>query len=286
MMDVFQKMLSDRGLTNINTIVTYTNQFKKICDLMEDENWFNSSEKKIIKVLEDSDTSVVTKYNLLNIAIMLKKYLKQNSDELVAYRKSLHKNVSEKTTENLKTIELQNYEEYFNKFDKNFAETNPAKFIVNMLIKLFGLRNLDLLLTLVKLTGRTKLPTGNTNFMVVRKDKIDLEIRDYKTVKANGVKRLTITKKDEPMLFKTINKYYNDGNRFLLSKRNGEQIAIKSLSKTIAGLTDGVKTGQLFKMIVKYYRESGDLNKLSEMGTSRGTKMETIVSNYNANDSS
>jgi hypothetical protein len=287
MMDVFQKMLSARGLTNKNTIVTYTNQFKKISDLFSsDDEWFNMSEKKILKELEISDFAAVTKYNLLNIAIMLKKYLKQKSDELVAHRTSLHKDVTKKTTENLKTIELQNYEEYFNKFDKNFAETNPAKYIVNKLIQLYGLRNLDLLLTLVKLTGRAKLPNDNVNYLVVRKDRICLEIRDYKTVKANGTKRLSFTKKDEPLLFKAINNYFNSGHRFLLSKRNGEQIAIKSLSKTISGLTDGVKTGQLFKMSVKHFRESGELNKLAEMGASRGTNINTIITNYNANDSS
>ena len=122
--------------------------------------------------------------------------------------------------------------------------------------------------------------------MVVRKDKIELEIREYKTKKANGIKKLTFTKKDEPLLFKTINIYYNDGNRFLLSKRNGEQIAIKSLSKTINALTDGIKTGNLFKMSVKHFRESGELNKLSELGESRGTDISTIITNYNANDSS
>ena len=285
-METFHKMIADRGLANKNTIVTYRNQFKKISELMEDDKWFDSAEKKIKEELEDSDTSVVTKYNLLNIAIMLKKYLKQKSDELVAHRKSLHKSVNEKTTEKLKTIDLPDYAEYFNKFDKNFAETKPAKYIVNKLIQLFGFRNLDLLLTLTKLIGRKKLPDDNVNYLVVRKDKIDLEIRNYKTMKSNGTKRLSFTKKDNPILFKTINKYYNDGNKYLLQKRNGEQIAIKSLSKTVDALTNGVKTGQLFKMSVKHYRENGDLNKLSELGASRGTKLDTIVSNYNANDDS
>ena len=285
-MDTFNKMIADRGLTNNNTIVTYKNQYKKISELLEDENWFNSAEKKIKEELEESDTSAVTKYNLLNIAIMMKKFIKQKSDELVAHRKSLHKSVSEKTTEKLKTVELQDYEEYFNKFDKNYAETKPQKFIVNMLIKKYGLRNLDLLLTLTKLIGRKKLPTGNVNYMIIRKDRVDLEIRNYKTAKANGIKQLSFTKKDEPLLFKTINKYYNDGNTYLLQKRNGEQIAIKSLSKTIDALTDGVKTGNLFKMSVKHLRENGDLNKLAEMGASRGTKIDTIISNYNPNDDS
>jgi len=279
-------MISARGLTNKNTIVTYTNQFKKISDMFEDDKWFNSSEKKIIKEMEESPFSSVTKYNLLNIAIMLKKYLKQKNDELVAHRTSLHKSVAEKTTDKLKTIDLPDYEEYFNKFDKHYAETKPAKYIVNMLIKKYALRNLDLLLTLVKLNGRAKLPSGNTNYLVVRKDKIELEIRNYKTIKANGIKKLSFTKKDEPLLFKTINNYFNSGHRFLLSKRDGEQIAIKSLSKTIAAMTDGVKTGNIFKMSVKHFRENGELNKLSELGESRGTKIDTIVSNYNANDSS
>ncbi len=286
-METFAKMISARGLTNKNTIVTYTNQFKKISDMFSsDDEWFNSSQKKILKELAESEFSSVTKYNLLNIAIMMKNFLKQKTDELVAHRTSLHKDVTKKTAENLKTIDLPDYDEYFNKFDKNYAETNPAKYIVNKLIQLYGLRNLDLLLTLVKLNGRKKLQDDNINYMIIRKDKIDLEIRNYKTAKANGVKRLSFSKKDSPLLFKTITKYYNDGNRYLLQKRNGEQIAIKSLSKTVDALTDGVRTGQLFKMIVKYYRDSGELNKLAEMGASRGTKLDTIVSNYNANDSS
>ena len=254
--------------------------------MFEDDEWFNSSEKKILKELAESEFAAVTKYNLLNIAIMMKNFLKQKSDELVGHRTSLHKDVTKKTTDKLKKVELQNYEEYFNKFDKNYAETNPAKYIVNMLIKLFAFRNLDLLLTLTKLTGRKKLKNDTVNYMIIRKDRIDLEIRNYKTIKANGIKKLSFTKKDEPLLFKTINIYFNSGNRFLLQKRNGEQIAIKSLSKTISGLTDGVKTGQIFKMIVKHYRENGDLNKISKLGESRGTDISTIINNYNANDSS
>ena len=285
-METFNKMIEDRGLTNKNTIITYRNQYKKISDMFEDDEWFNSSEKKILKELAESEFSSVTKYNLLNIAIMMKKYLKQKTDELVAHRTSLHKSVAEKTTDKLKTIDLPDYEEYFNKFDKNYAETKPQKFIVNKLIQLFGFRNLDLLMTIIKLNGRKKLENDNVNYMIIRKDKIGLEIRNYKTAKSNGIKQIIFKKKDYPILFKTINKYYNDGNRFLLSKRNGEQIAIKSLSKTIDALTDGVKTGNLFKMSVKHYRESGELNKLSELGASRGTKLDTIITNYNANDES
>ena len=285
-MEVFDKMIEARGLTNKNTIITYKNQYKKVIDLMDDDKFYEASEKKLKEAFEKSDLSARAKYNLINLVIMIKKHLEYKTDDLDAFRKSLQKQISEDTTDKLKTLDLPDYDDYFSKFDKSFAESKPQKYIVNKLIQMFGFRNLDLLLTIIKLNGRKKLPNDNINYMVVRKDRIELVISNYKTSKTHGVKYLTFTKKENPILFKTINKYYNDGNRFLLQKRNNEQIAIKSLSKTIDALTNNLGTGKLFKMIVKHLREEGKLNELKSMGESRGTNINTIISNYNMNDDS
>ena len=286
-MDLLTAIIEERGLNKKNTIKTYHTNTQSAIDFFEDDEFYNKAENKIRLEMAGSDLSTRQKYEIVNISIMFKLHLDRQVKILEAYRTKLSAQLKMETAEKLQTIKLPSYSTYFGKINGEMAETNPQRYIVNMLLKLFGFRNLDLYMSIVKLAGRTKLPAdGNTNYMVVRKTKIELEIRNYKTAATNGIKKLTIQKRDHSLLFKTITNYYNSGHRFLLSKRNLDQIALNSISKIMMQLTDNLGSGNIFKMIVKHYREAGELCKLKELSASRGTAMGTIIENYNINDAS
>ena len=286
MVDILKALMEQRGLTKKNTLTTYETNMQSAIDFFEDDQFYNKAELKIRSELAGSDLSTRQKYAIVNIVIMFKLHLDRATELLDAYRNKLSDQLKQETADKLATIKLPSYSTYFGKINGHMAETQPQKYIVNMLLKLFGFRNLDFFMTIVKLSGRKKLPPGNTNYMVVRKLKIELEIRNYKTASSHGIKKLVINRKENSLLYKTISDYYASGHRFLLSRRNLDSIALNSISKTMLQMTDGLGTGSIFKIITKHYREAGEMCKLQELAKSRGAQIGSTIENYNANDGS
>tara|TARA_R110002096_G_scaffold120032_1_gene260079 strand:- start:176 stop:1036 length:861 start_codon:yes stop_codon:yes gene_type:complete len=286
-MDILTAIIEERGLDKKNTIKTYHTNTQSAIDFFEDDEFYNKAENKIRLEMAASDLSTRQKYEIINITIMFKLHLDRQIKILEAYRTKLSAQLKQETADKLVTLKLPSYSTYFGKINGEMASALPQKYIVNMLLKLFGLRNLDMYMNIVKLAGRTRLPPDtNENYMVVRKSKIDIEIRNYKTASSYGIKKLVINKREHSLLHKTITDYYASGHRYLLSRRNKDSIALGSLSKTMLQMTDGLGSGNIFKIITKHYREAGEMCKLQELAKSRGTDIGTIIEFYNANDAS
>ena len=261
--------------------------FKKAVEIFPDadEETFNfsNSQAKIAEVINTADVKNYLKYELFKLAMVFRSSEGRPTNALIANFNKTKKLVEADGKEKLANLDVPDYENYFRENEK-FANWYQQKYIVNRLIQLYGLRNQDLDLEMVKQVGKgAKTIDNDDNVMIIKQRSVTLRINKYKTLRTYGTKFLTFTKKDEPVLHKAIETYYKEGYKHLLSKQGGgkEHISIKSIHSHIRTLTGGHGTGTLFKSIVKHHREKGDLTRLTELSKSRGTSMEMISSVYN-----
>ena len=279
MEEAFNKLIEERNIKNENTKTSYRYTYESASDKLGGFDVWNRENKKILEQLGHFDIPITAKYHILNMVIMFKKLHQRETSSLSKYRNELKIEIDADTKTRLEEMELPAYESYFSRIDK---ETNKRKYIINKLIQLFGFRNLDLMLTLQKMKrGQRPNLKDHVNKMIIQKKDVVLHILNYKTSSTYGNKKLRIEKSKYPLLVKTINEYYNEGFTYLLSKRNKEEIMKNALHKYIVLNTNNIGTSSLFKMIVKYHREKGNLNRLKELSDSRGTSLDTICSNYN-----
>jgi hypothetical protein len=274
---ILKQMFEERDIKNTQTIVTYTQAETRLKTLHSGPDYWVRSEVGWKKLLGDSTYALATKLQMLSLLIMVRRIDTRPTELLKKYREKLRAQIEEATRKSLPLLELPSYEEYFG----SLCPSTPQKYIVNKLIELFGLRNLDMLMEMVQFKRGVPLPNVNRNFMVIQSRDIVLHIRKYKTAKTYGTKILRIVKKEHPALVRCINDYYDAGQRFLLSRKNGLEIQQSSLHRHVSHLTGDHGSGAIFKVVVDYHRENGGLNRLRELSKSRGTSLDTIVSSYN-----
>ena len=255
------ELMESRNIENEGTKSSYTYSFKKAVEHFAYEEFWIGTEKRLMILMDDFNIPKTARYQMANLIIMLRKMEDRPINKLTEYRRVLHNSIRADTKEKMDTTVLPDYENYFCSIYK-YRETNMRKFIINKLIQYFGLRNLDLMICFKKM-GRGK------------------RVLDDKTKASFGRKIIKITKDKYPDLCRTIQKYFKEGNTFLLAKKNKEEIKRNALHDYITLYTDGLGTSKLFKMIIFYWKQKGDLNKIKELSDSRGTSIETIITNYN-----
>lgn len=274
-------LFKNRNYEKDRTKAHYTNIYEKAKTLFNNDDPFVRSEKLINKGLDESDEKTYLKYHILVLGTMMRSDDGRPVAELVANMNRYKKTLEEERKEKLDNLDLPDYETYFKNNDL-LADSMPQKYIVNKLFQLYGFRNAEMVIRLIRLKRGEKEPKGNENTLVIKQRKVDLRIAEYKTLSSYGVKTISFDKKEQPLLYKTLLNYYNKGNHFLLTKKDKTQISKKSLHSHIRKLTSGHGSGTLFKMSVFHFRKLGDLNRLAELGKTRGTALGTINDNYNA----
>jgi len=274
---MLQRLIFERNMTNDGTITAYKHAEDRLAELHPAADYWKISELGMRKLFEKSEYADATKLQMLNLLIMVRRLELRPVASLEGMRNKLRKEIEAETKKQLPLLDLPDYDAYFGEL----CPSDPQRYIVNSLIQIFGLRNLDMMMEFVKFKRGEQLPNINRNYMVLQSRDVLLEIRDYKTRVAYGVKKLRIVRKEHPQLVRCINEYVNAGHKFLLSKKNGEEIKKTSLHSHIRILTNGHGSGTLFKTVVEHHRKNAHLNKLAELSKSRGTSLDTIVSSYN-----
>lgn len=274
---ILNQVFEEREIKNTQTMRTYVAAETRLENIHGGHDYWTRSEVGWKKLLGDSTYSLSTVLQMLSLLIMVRRVDTRPIELLKKYREKLRAQIEEATRKSLPLLELPSYEEYFS----SLCPSDPQRYIVNKLIELFGLRNLDMLQEIIKFKRGVPLPNVNRNFMVLQSRDVVLHINKYKTVKTYGPKVLRIQKRQHPALVRCINDYYNAGQRFLLSRKNGLEIQQSSLHRHVSHLTGDYGSGALYKVIVDYHRRNAHLHKLSELSKSRGSSLEVMCSNYN-----
>ena len=253
-----------------------TEQTKKTYTHIANNLPFNvlTSQQTIIKKLNDLYENPNTKSLNLNMIILVRKHNEEETDKLIKFRNSLRDDIikirKEKMTETKNN--LPSYNEIMGKLD----DLKGINYLINFLFLKHGLRNKDINLIYVK-----KLPTEkeDENYLVHKKNKVVLDINDYKTDKSFGSKTIDIT---DDRFIKEL-KYINaKDNTYIISKKNGEKLKLSSFNERLLNLSiDKLGEAKLFKILIAHLLDKKDFKKIEELVNSRGTSMNTIMKSYN-----
>jgi len=209
-----------------------------------------------------------TQLDLLNVVIILRTELKLPTDKLKELRSVIR---ADRQTKNIKTMndlgdKLPTLPEFETKMGEAFDKEEYRKYIVNYLMKEYGVRNMDVDVFVVKKKGDVE---EGKNYLVIQPKKV-LYIRDsYKTHKKYGRQEHTIT-----------------DDRFIKAvKKVGQgRLLVGSLQNALRKLQiDKLKESDVFKMIIDDAYEKKDTERINELSKTRGSSIPTIKGNYNVN---
>lgn len=250
------------------TIKSYKTQYNKLTKLL-DKPVAKMSEKEIIEAAKGLD-NINSTNAMLNIGLVIKKYLKQPHDELVLTREANKEKVKAHVkAQNTVKKELPSYDDLVRMLDDYDYNKDWRNFIILYLLIKLNVRNQDLCLTFVDL--KKEMVDENTNYIWIdrRGGKIIYYRNAYKTSKTYGGK---ISHIESELFTNAVKKYRKEQktNKLIPNEDNvGHYVDVA---------TKDLGSGNIYKIMVEHYK--GDLQKLKQMAASRGTSLNTTAESY------
>ncbi len=250
------------------TVTTYTNIGRNLPFSL------TTSQPTIIKKLKELYTNPNTLQLYLNIIILVRRSIDEDTDKLIKLRNSMRDEIIKVRKENLDKLDdkLPTYDYIIKELDN----LTGIRYIINYLIINHGLRNKDMNLKLVK-----TLPGEKTDNYIQNKTKhILLDINDYKTDKTHGNKQIKITNPKFIKEFRDIG--LKDGG-YLLSKKDNTRIDnVSTFNDKVLSLSiDKLGQNKLFKIVIKHLLNNKEYGKLEQLSNDRGTSLAVILKSYN-----
>jgi hypothetical protein len=281
-----EMMLTERNKEERPLSKTSENSYKRIYLYLtnlfnENHNWVNfHSQKYLINKLRELDCKEDNKLSYLNLFIMIKKYANLDNEELIKYRAELFKEKKANTEIKLQQQKeiLPSYNEVKDYIQNLYKDKDYVNYLVNELIFTYCLRNQDVNLKIINLTDYKQEKNNTDNYLVVKKNEVDLIINSYKTSSVYGKKQIRIRSR----------KIYNaaislKGN--LLQNDKGENLDMGNISYYIRLMPFNDKRlteAQYCKINVFHAQTlSNPLEKITEIAKNRGTSVETLNNYYN-----
>ena len=233
-----------------------------------------TTQSTIIKKLNELYNNPNTKALYLNMIILVRRHNEEETDKLIKFRNSLRDDIikirKDKMSETKK--DLPSYDELLGKLN----EMSGVNYIINYLFVKYGLRNKDVNLKFV-----SKLPKDkeDENYLVYNKNKVVLDINDYKTDKTFGNKSIIINDK---RFIQELKDLKLDDGEYLIKKKNGDKLKMSSFNERILNMSiDKMGEAKIFKVLIAHLLDKKDFKKIEELVASRGTSISTIMKSYN-----
>tara|TARA_R110000851_G_scaffold329411_2_gene501245 strand:+ start:1257 stop:2126 length:870 start_codon:yes stop_codon:yes gene_type:complete len=232
-----------------------------------------TNQTTIIKKLKELYDNPNTLSLYLNMIILIRRYGNEETDKLIKLRNSLRDAIIKERKDNLDIFDetLPSLK----KIEDELDNLTGVQYIINYLIINFGLRNGDMNLRFVK-----SFDDVNDNQIKVKKKKIILLIKDYKTEKSFGEKELEIS--DDKFLNELKNmKLKNDD--YLIGMKNGSKVNnITTWNDRVKKLTIGnLGQNKIIKIKIKDLINNKQFDKLEQLSKSRGTSLQVLLTSYN-----
>ena len=279
-LDEFKEYIKDKSANTIKSYIQQYNKLKKIIDkeMEQDIEIQNVSEKNILEFVIN-ENNLNSQQALLNIAIMIRKMMKQPTSKLEKQRETnkakLQGYVKEQNAK-LKKAGLPSYQDLLDYLAFLYESERWTDYIINYLLIYLHTRNEDVNFELVPFKRDIKTnPTINYLWYSKRASKATLYRRNYKTVGKYGMKTDVIK---DPKFLNAIKQIFECRKKgeegcdiFIPNKENVGYFVKKA---TLDNLGENIYN----KIIVNNYRT--DLNKLREISESRGTDLKTLHESY------
>ncbi len=211
-----------------------------------------------------------TRLDLLNLVIVLRTIQELPTEKLKAYRSELSKErlnhqVGKMTDLKDKLMQLPQFQE---QLMKAYEAEEWKRFIVNYLMMSYGVRNLDVDVTIVK--SKKDATDESKNYLILSKGKVTWIRHKYKTAKTFGKQEHEIT---DPEFVRAVKKQ-GVGPIFTEGQLSN------SIRKLLIG---GMTESKVFKMMIDAAYDKKDTTEINRLSKSRGTSISTIKSFYNVN---
>ena len=279
--DFFVKEIADKS---VNTIKNYKTAYKKLMSIIgggEGASISKAEENKIIKKIREKEKNRNTQQSLINIAIMVKRQQKREDiEELIKAREENKKMIIKMVQ--AKNVALQSslpsYEKIQEYTDMLYDTGRWTDFVINYLLINYQVRNQDLVFDIVRFKRDTQ--DTDRNFMWVSNKKVVYTRNQYKTADTYGKKTITITDPKLVVAMKRIlaHQKYDEAKGVFIP--NTDQVGYYIKKATL----DQIGEGAYMKIVVNKFRNN--LDKIKEISENRGTDINTILTNYDIENTS
>jgi len=269
----FLKTIDDKSEA---TKKAYNLQYKKLRNLLGNDI-ADVSQNKAIQIIKQQENPN-SQQALLNIAVLIRKMNNLPIKDLVSLREANKEKVVTRVKTVNQTINLPTLNDLEEYTDSLYENNKFTDFIINYLLLNYYVRNKDLKFTIV--TRKKDMTDKNTNYMWldVKGKKIIYVRNSYKTSGTYGSKTHTI--KDSDFLTALKRVYACDKRNekcgVIIGNENDENIGYWISKATYKNIGEGA----YLKVIINAYRNGNDFQKLREISSSRGTNLDTLLSNY------
>jgi hypothetical protein len=262
----------------------YISNYKKLRDLLQDEDIASVSQKRIIEVVETIDNRN-SQQAVLNVGYLIRKKEGLAIQELETFRKKNQELLKAKIYEtNTNLIEkLPSYDSLVDYTNGLLKAKKYIQYIINYLLLYYQVRNADLNFDFVLLKKYTKDDTKNYLWFNSKMKRVDYIRNVYKTAKivkpdgtttGYGQKIIKITDPVFVGVMRILATEQKKENKPILFIPNLETIAYHIKKMTFEGLGETL----YFKIIVNHFRS--DPNMLKQISYNRGTDINTILESY------
>jgi hypothetical protein len=262
----------------------YNSNYKKLRELVQDEDIANVSQARIIDVVQDIDNRN-SQQALINIAYLIRKHEGMPIMELETFRKKNQKLLQDKIyeTNTNKVDSLPSYDTIVNYVDGLFEAKKYIQYVINYLLLYCQVRNADLIFDVVLYKKDASDTTKNYLWLNTRTKTVEYIRNVYKTariVKPDG----SITGYGQKII-KIIDPNFIDVMRILVKQQKIENKPIEffpnteNMSYHIKKMTyQSLGETLYFKIVVNHFRT--DPNMLKKISYNRGTDINTILNSY------
>lgn len=270
-----------------NTKKNYTSFYNRLLTILGTKTVIENSNKNILDKLKELDTSPNSIKTFITVIIRIKKNAGVNVDDLIAYRNNKLvtkiEKYQEKKNEELNET-LSSYDE-LQKYMRQLLNDDKYKdYIINYLLINYGVRNNDinLLITNDK-SVLLKKNTDKKNYLYYTKRYIIFQRNDYKTVSTYGRKSYKIINLGFRNALSRLLGGKDNCNLLFDCEKNGD-INLKQIGNRVLNATfDKLGESKYFKILIKHYKEIGDIEQIRFLSQSRGTDLQTIFNYYDIN---
>jgi len=281
-------LLENEHLSTI-TFRTYKLNYEKLTDLLGSDTINDIPQTEIIKVVEAQIPNPNSKIMLINVAMNIKKHLKNRVELLTKYRETLKLEInhSKNIRKDLKKDSVVSYKELLRYLNKLYVDEEWRAYIINYLLIHFNVRNrdIDLLIVQDKSDYSSFGLKGDENVVYVGSKNLYYR-NNYKTVKMYGPKKIGFNSRKFSRAVEKFIAQQNpeNGITYLLSDKNNNRIGSDSLGNFIKKYTlNKMNESDYNKISVSRVKSLDDYKLLQTISKNRGTAIETLISDYNLN---
>ncbi|NBO31787.1 MAG: hypothetical protein EBV05_09400 [Cyanobacteria bacterium WB6_1B_304] len=262
----------------------YVSNYKKLRELLQDEDIASCSQKRVIDVVQDIDNRN-SQQALINVAFLIRRYEEMGINELDAYRKKNEVLIREKKFETNEALaeKLPAYDTLVDYVDSLLKAKKYIQYIINYLLLYYQVRNADLIFDFVVLKKDTKDKSKNYLWLNARMKRVHYIRNVYKTakiIKSNGKdagygqKAINITDPVFVGVMKLLAAEQKKENKPIVFFPITDNIGYYIKKMTYENLGETL----IFKAVVNHFRDN--VNMLKQIEFNRGATIKVILDSY------